>query len=109
MKYKNKDDMKKQAIQLYIEGKNYIEIAKILSCSRNYVSNLIKDDEKVKEKQNNKVLKVYKNPNKGKKNLTIGIDLLSKIGIDKDKKSTDYVQVNLDEKNKTLIIKKYDV
>ena len=109
MKYKNKDDMRRQAIQLYLEGKNYIEIAKILSCSRNYVSNLIKDNEQVKEKQNNKVLKVYKNPNKGKKNLTIGIDLLSKIGIDKDNQSIDYVQINLDEKNKSLIIKKYDI
>lgn len=109
MKYNNKDEMREQAIQLYLGGKNYIEIAKILSCSRNYVSNLIKDDMKVKEKQNNKVLKVYKNPNKGKKNLTIGIDLLSKIGIDKDNKSTDYVQVKLDERNNSLIIKKYDI
>ena len=38
MKYNNKDDMRNQAIQLYLNGKNYIEIAKILSCSRNYVS-----------------------------------------------------------------------
>jgi len=109
MKYKDKDYMKEQAIQLYIEGKNYIEIAKIIGCSRNYISNLIKNDIKIKEKQNTKVLKVYKNPNKGKKNLTIGIDLLSKIGINKDNTSIDYVQVSLDEKNKSLIIKKYDI
>lgn len=109
MKYNNKEEMKEHAIQLYLNGKNYIEIAKIIGCSRNYISNLIKNDIKIKEKQNNKVLKVYKNPNKGKKNLTIGIDLLSKIGINKDNTSVDYVQVSLDEKDKSLIIKKYEI
>lgn len=109
MKYNNKDEMKERAIKLYLEGKTYIEIAEIIGCSRNYVSNLIKNSDEVIKKQTNKILKVYKNPNRTKKNLTIGIELLSLIGIDRDESIDDYVQIIFDEKNENLILKKYKI
>lgn len=109
MKYNNREEMKNKAIKLYLNGKNYIEIAKILGCSRNYVSNLIKDDEAIIKKQTTKILKVYKSPNRRKKNLTIGIELLGLIGVNKSEKVDDYVQVQFDKKNKNLILKKHEI
>ena len=109
MKYKNKEKLKEQAIQLYMKGKTYMEISEVLGCSRNYVSELIRDDERIKQLHNQKILKVYKNPNKGKKNLTIGIDLLSKIGISTEYSSTDYVKVSLDKESQQLIIRKHEI
>ena len=55
MKYNNKEEMKEQAIQLYTNGKNFIEIAKIIGCSRNYVSTLIKNDDRVQKYKNNRI------------------------------------------------------
>lgn len=109
MKYDNKKEMKKQAIKLYLQGKNYVEISDILGCSRNYVSTLIRNDNRIIEKQNKKILKVYKNAKTGKKNVTIGIDLLSKIGIDRRKEIEDYVQVEFDKNTNQLILKKHKI
>lgn len=109
MKYDNKNNMKELAIELYLNGKNYTEISRIIGCSRNYVSNLIRSDERVVEKKNSKILKVYKNSNKTKKNLTIGIELLTLIGVSKNENVDDYVQIWFDNKNKNLILKKYDI
>ena len=107
MRYDNINEMKNKALQLYSSGKNYTEIAQNIGCSRNYVSNLIKNEREVLEKKYSKILKVYKNPNRTKKNLTIGIELLNLIGVSKDENVDDYVKVTFDKKNKILILKKY--
>ncbi len=109
MRYKNREELKERAISLYIAGKSYVEISKIIGCSRNYVSSLIKNDERIRSFHNQKILKVYKNPNNSKKNLTIGIDLLSKIGVSNECDFADYVNVFLDESNNQLIIKKCEI
>lgn len=101
-----KEELKEKCIKLFLEGKNYIEIAKLTNRSRQYVSELIRDDERVKEKLNTRIVKVYKLKNRTRANIPIGIDFLSKIGINKDFNKTDHVEVKLDEKNKTITIKK---
>lgn len=101
-----KEDLKRKSIQLFLDGHNYTEIAKLTGYSRQYITELIKDDEKVKEKLNIRTVKVYKLKNRTRANISIGIDFLSKIGINKDFNKTDYVEVKLNEKNKTIIIKK---
>lgn len=98
--------LKEECINLFLSGKNYTEIAKLTNRSRQYVAELIKDDERVKEKLNTRVVKVYKLKNRARANISIGIDFLNKIGISKDFKKNDYVEVKVDEKNKIITIKK---
>lgn len=107
MKYKNKDIMKEQAIQLYIEGKNYIEISQIIGCSRNYVSNLIRDDIRIKEYKNKKVVKLYKKERKSTIILPISLEYWEKIGISKDLNTTEHVEITVDEEKKIMVIKKH--
>ena len=107
MKYNDKEIIKETAIKLFLEGKNYTEISKLTNCSRNYISNLIRNDERVKDRKNKTVLKVYKNQKTKKMRLTLSIDFLRKIGISKDTTVTDYVDVILDENNEQIIIKNH--
>lgn len=98
--------LKEKCIELFISGKNYTEIAKLTNHSRNYIANLIKNDERVKEKLNNRTVKVYKLKNSTRMKIPINTDFLSKIGISKDNNKDEYVEINLDEENKTITIKK---
>lgn len=101
-----KRDLKEKCVQLFLEGKNYTEIAKLTNCSRQYVSNLIKDDKRVKEKLNKKIIKVNKLKNTTRLKISISTDFLSKIGITKDYKKDDFVEISVNEKTKTITIKK---
>lgn len=101
-----KENLKEECVKLFLAGKNYTEIAKLTNYSRSYIANLIKDDNRVKEKLNTKTVKVYKLKNSTRMKIPISTDFLSKIGIDKDNKKEEYVEINLDEKNKSIIIKK---
>lgn len=107
MKYKNKENLKEQAIELYLKDNNYIQIAKILGCSRNYISNLIKDDIRIKNKKNKKTLKVYKSQH-GKKHLTIGIEILNNIGISNNIMLDEYVDILVDKENGQIVLTKHD-
>ena len=109
MKYSNIEEMKRIALELFLNGKNYTEIANSLGCSRNYISHLINNEDEVIKRKYTKVFKVYKNPNGTKKHLTIGIELLSLIGVSRNKDENDYVKIIFDEKNKNLILKKYEI
>lgn len=99
-------DLKEECIKLFLDGKNYIEIAELTNHSRNYIANLIRDDNRVKEKLNTRIVKVYKLKNSTRMKIPISTDFLSKIGISKDNNKDEYVEINLDEKNKTITIKK---
>ena len=105
--YVDKDKMKEKAINLYLEGKNYSQIANILGCSRNYVSTLIRKDDRVEEYKNNKIIKLYKNPHYSKIVAQISIDFWEKIGVSKDVNIVDNVKISVDEKKKIIIIKKH--
>ncbi len=108
MKYKNKEYLKEQAIELYLKNNTYVQIAKILGCSRNYISDLIKDDIRIKSKKNKKTLKVYKSQHTGKKHLTIGIELLNNIGISNNVLLDEYVDVLVDSKNGQIVLTKHN-
>ena len=107
MKYNNKEELKNKFVQLYLQGKTMQEIAKLTGCSRNYVSNLIKDNELVKNKRNKKIIKVYKLRNEKKMKISISTDFLKKIGIDTSLNKEEYVDIQVNEKNKTITIKKH--
>lgn len=109
MKYVNKDKMKETAVDLYLKGKNYSEIAKLLNCSRNYVSTLIRDDEQVKRKQDETILKVDKNYKTKKMRLTLSINYFNAIGISENPLNEDFVNVYLDRENEQIIIKKHKI
>ena len=59
-----KENLKEECIELFLDGKSYTEIAKLTNHSRNYIANLIRDDNRVKEKLNTRTVKVYKLKNK---------------------------------------------
>lgn len=101
-----KKELKEKCIKMFLSGKNYTEIAKLTGYSRQYVTDLIKDDERVKEKLNTKIIKVYKMKNSTRMKIPVNTDFLNKIGISKDKRKDEYVEIKLDEKNKTITIKK---
>ena len=44
MRYKEKEKIKETALQLYLQGKNFTQIARELGTSRNYISSLLKAD-----------------------------------------------------------------
>lgn len=101
-----KEDFKEECIQLFLEGKNYTEISKLTNHSRQYISNLIRNDIRVKEKLNKKIIKVSKLKNSSRCKISLSTDFLSKIGVSKDYKENDYIEVSIDEKSKTITIKK---
>lgn len=103
-----KEKLKEQCVQMFLEGKTYTEIAKLTNRSRQYITSLIKDDERVKERLNKKIIKVSKLKNTTRLKISINTEFLKKIGISKDTNRDDYVEISVDEKTKTIIIKKKD-
>ena len=108
MKYKNREELKNKFVELYLQGKTMQEIAKLTDCSRNYVSNLIKDNKLVKDKRNKKTIKVYKLKSQNRMTVSINTEFLRKIGINNNQNNDEYVDVFVDEKNKTITIKKHN-
>lgn len=107
MKYNNKEEIKETAIKLYLEGKTLIEIAKLTGCSRNYLSNLIKDDDRIKNYRNKKTVQLYKCKSQCRINVPISTEFWAKIGISNDINLKDLVDIIVNENNGTIIIKKH--
>lgn len=101
------EKLKEKCINLYLKGKTYKEIGELTNRSRNFISGLIKDDIRIKEKNKMKTIKVYKLKSQKRMNITINTDFLSKIGISSDVKKDDFVDIFLDENNESIIIKKH--
>ena len=100
------DKLREKCIKLFLVLNNYTQISEITNYSRQYITNLIKDDERIKEYLNKKIVKVYKFKNSTRMKVPISTDFLVKIGIDKNSKKDEYVEINIDEKAKEIIIKK---
>lgn len=109
MNFKEKQNLKDKAIELYLKGYNFSQIADKLNYSRTFITDLIKDDDKIKEKRNRAILKVYKNLKNKKMQIGLSNDFLTKIGIDKDCSKIDYVDVVVEEDKQRIIIKKYNL
>lgn len=107
MKYNNKEEIKETAIRLYLEGKNLIEISKLTGCSRNYLGNVIKDDNRVKEYRNKKTVQLYKWKNQCRINVPISTEFWRKIGISNDSNIKDLVDIIVNENDGTITIKKH--
>lgn len=107
MNYRDREELKKEAIKLYLNGYNFSEIAKKFNFSRTFITELIKNDTKVKEKRNYTTLKVYKNQKNKKMRLGLSTTFLSEIGISSNCSIIDYVDVFLDKDNEQIIIKKH--
>lgn len=108
MKVNNKENLKEKFIEMYLDGKRIVEIAKLTNYSRNFIGRIIKDDERVINYRNTKTLKVIKYKSNNRMLVPITTSLLEKIGISKDKQHDDYVDITLDSDLKTLIIKKHN-
>lgn len=106
MKYNDREKMKDEAIKLFLKDKNYIEIASTLGCSRNYVSNLIKEDARVKNFKNKKIVKLYKKMNQSRITIPISLDFWQKIGISMNPNITENIEITVDEENQIILLKK---
>ena len=103
----DKKELKKKFIEMYLEGKTYSEIAKLTGWSRTFVTNLIKDDKKIIEKNHMKKIKVYKRKDNKQMTISIPTDFIKKIGISEDLNITEYVDIYIDENTKNIVIKKH--
>ena len=109
MKSEERKILREKFIELYLSGKNMREIAKITGCSRNYIGQVIKDDDRIKNYRNNVVLKIYKYKKRNKMNVPISVGFLEKIGISRNLEKEDYVDVFVDENEKKITIKKHEI
>lgn len=107
MKYNNKESIKEQTIKLYLDGKTLVEIAKLTGWSRNYLGKLIKDDNRIKEYRNRKVVQVYKQKKQSRINVPISTDFWRKIGISNKTDVKDLVDIEVNEDEGFIIIKKH--
>ena len=103
----DKKELKKGCIEMYLTGKTYTEIAKLTGWSRTFITDLIKNDEKIIEKNNTKKIKVYKRKDNNQMTLYIPTEYIEKIGISKDKADTEYVDITFDKNTESIIIKKH--
>lgn len=99
--------LKEECVNLYLSGNTYMKIAHKTGFSRTFITNLIKDDKRVIEKNNHKKLKVFKRKDNNQMVLYIPTKYLKKIGISNDITKIEYVDVSIDEEHKTIIIKKH--
>ena len=107
MKYNNKEEIKENAIKLYLEGKTLIEIAEQTGCSRNYLGNLIKNDRRIKDYKNNKTVQLYKHKNQRRISVPISTEFWEKIGISNEIDIKDLVDITVNENKRTITIKKH--
>ena len=105
--YMEKGELKKKCIELYLEGKTYTEIAKLTGWSRTFITDLIKNDEKIIEKNNTKKIKLYKRKDNKQVQIYIPTEFIRKMGISKDTDDTEYVDIYFDENTKNIVIKKH--
>lgn len=109
MKDIDKENLKEQFINLYLQGKTMQEISKLTGWSRNYVGKIIKDDDRIKKYRNYHTVKVYKYKMQNKMNIPIAVGFLEKIGISRDLNVEDFIDVILDENEKTITLKKHNI
>lgn len=109
MNNKEREILKEQFINLYLEGKTMKEISELTGWSRNYVGKIIKNDERIKNYKNHVTLKIYKYKKQNKMTVPISVGFLEKIGISKDINIEDYVDVIVDENDQKIIIKKHKI
>lgn len=104
----DRENLKEKCLNMYLnENKTLEEIAELTGWSRTYITNLMKDDARYKEKKNNRKLKVYKRKTTNQMLIYITTEFIEKLGISKDSKKSEYVDVSFDENTKSIIIKKH--
>ena len=99
--------LKEEFIKMFLDGKTYTDISKQTGWSRTFITNLIKDDERVKDCEHYKKIKVYKRNDNKQMIIPIPTDFIKKLGILEDIDKPEYVDIYLDEKNERIIIKKH--
>lgn len=99
--------LKEQCIQLYLQGKNYTEISKVTGYSRTYITNLIKNDERVMQKQNTRIAKVYKRQDDKRLTINIPSKFIKSIGISQELTEDEFVDISVNNATNEIVIKKH--
>lgn len=97
------NDLKINAKNLYNDGMTMQQIADKYGCSRQYISQLLKNEEKRQLKHDKRTIKIYKYKNSNKMHIYIPISYLKAIGITKNF-DEEFVNIELDE-DKIIITK----
>ena len=103
----DKKQLKEQFIKLFLEGKNFSEISHITGWSRTFITNLIKDDERVEDNKNYRKIKVYKRSDNKQMLIPVPTSFIKKLGISEDLNEVEYVDIYIDENTKNITIKKH--
>lgn len=102
----DKKELKEDCINKFIKGFSLSKIAKDISKSRTYITNLIKDDERYKLYKQNRKIKVYKRKSYKQMTIHIPTEFIRGIGVTEDKNKTDFVNVFYDKENNQIVITK---
>lgn len=98
------NDLKSNAIKLYNEGMTMQQIADKYGCSRQYISQLLKNEEKRQLKNDKRTIKLYKYKKANKIYVYVPVSYLKAIGLNTDTNTEEYVNVELKE-DKIIITK----
>ena len=98
------NDLKTNAIKLYNDGMTMQQIADQYGCSRQYISQLLRNEEKKKIKHDKRTIKLYKYKNQNRIHVYVPISYLKAIGIDTSIDVEESVNIELNE-DKIIITK----
>ena len=102
----DKESLKEQFIKLYSEGKNFSQIGELTGWSREFVRNLIKNEPEILKRKCSKKIKVSKRKDNNQMYIYIPTEFIEKLGVSRDKQKNEYVNIFINEKDKSIIIKK---
>ena len=104
----NVENLKEHCVQLYLDNKNYSDISKITGYSRKYITDLIKNDVRIIEKQKIKTIKVHKRKDRKGLYIPIPVKFIKKIGINDNLEINEYVDITVNNNDNSIVIKKHN-
>lgn len=108
MSEEERKNLREKCIKMYFDSnKTLEEIAKLTGWSRIFITNLIKSDERFIREKNTKKIKVSKTKNGKQMVIYIPTKFIKKLGISEDINKSEYVNISVNEEDKTMIIKKH--
>lgn len=104
----NVEELKERCIQLYLDNNNYTDISKITGYSRKYITDLIKDDVRVVNKQKIRTIKVHKRRDRKGLYIPVPVKFIKEIGVNDNLKIDEYVDITVNKNDNSIIIKRHN-
>ena len=104
----NVEELKERCVQLYLNNKSYTDISKITGYSRKYITDLIKNDVRIINKQQIRTIKDHKRKDRKGLNIPVPVKFIKEIGINDTIKEDEYVDISINKKDNSIVIKKHN-